>query len=286
MPVPELMSGMSKLTTSDSPVLWYSLVCAKGAGDTGEVSSMIIYPTIELQQGRCVSLKRGRLNEPAIWHVDPIEMPRSFKEAGAEWMHVTDFDGVVGGSANNELLEEIIRTAGIPVQLGGGFRTRESVERWIDKGAGRIVIGTLASQDPELVKDLARSYPDQIVLAVDVWQGKVMTEGWQTVSAFTPEDFVAAFDSTPLAGVIITDIDSDMEEVEAQLGMVSGLAAQVRVPVVVRGVVNSVDDIARAKYIPNISGVLVGRALFSRDVDLAEALSVAQPRPEPVAEFQ
>ncbi len=247
---------------------------------------MIIYPTIELQQGRCVSLKRGRLNEPAIWHVDPIEMARSFKEAGAEWMHVTDFDGVVGGSANNELLEEIIRTAGIPVQLGGGFRTRESVERWIDKGAGRIVIGTLASQDPELVKDLARSYPDQIVLAVDVWQGKVMTEGWQTVSAFTPEDFVAAFDSTPLAGVIITDIDSDMEEVEAQLGMVSGLAAQVRVPVVVRGVVNSVDDIARAKYIPNISGVLVGRALFSRDVDLAEALSVAQPRPEPVAEFQ
>ncbi len=247
---------------------------------------MIIYPTIELQQGRCVSLKRGRLNEPTIWHVNPIEMARSFKEAGAEWMHVTDFDGVVGGSTNNDLLEEIIRTAGIPVQLGGGFRTRDSVERWIDKGAGRIVIGTLASQDPELVKDLARSYPDQIVLAVDVWQGKVMTEGWQTASAFTPENFIASFDSTPLAGVIITDIDSDMEEVEAQLGMVSALAAQVRVPVVVRGVVNTVDDIARAKYIPNISGVLVGRALFSRDVDLAEALAVAQPRPEPVAEFQ
>lgn len=247
---------------------------------------MIIYPTIELQQGRCVSLKRGRLNEPTIWHVDPIEVARSFKEAGAEWMHVTDFDGVVGGSANNHLLEEIIRTAGIPVQLGGGFRTRDSVERWIDKGAGRIVIGTLASQDPELVKELARSYPDQIVLAVDVWQGKVMTEGWQTASAFTPEGFISAFDSTPLAGVIITDIDSDMEEVEAQLGIVSALAAHVRVPVVVRGVVNTVDDIARAKYIPNISGVLVSRALFSRDVDLAEALAVAQPRPEPVAEFQ
>ncbi|WP_050929431.1 HisA/HisF-related TIM barrel protein [Aestuariivita boseongensis] len=247
---------------------------------------MIVYPTIELQQGRCVSLKRGRLNEPVIWHVDPIETARKFREAGAQWMHVTDFDGVVGGNANNTLLEDIIRTAGIPVQLGGGFRTRESVVRWIDKGAGRIVIGTLATQNPDLVKELARSFPDQIVLAVDVWQGKVMSEGWRAATAFTPEDFIAAFSDTPLAGVIITDIDSDMEEVEAQLGMVSGLAAQVRVPVMVRGVINTVDDIARAKYIPNISGVLVGRALFSRDLDLAEALAVAQPRPEPIADFQ
>lgn len=247
---------------------------------------MIIYPTIELQGGRCVSLKRGRLNEPMIWHVDPVDTARSFAAAGAEWMHVTDFDGVIGGSENNELLEEIIRAAGIPVQIGGGFRTRDSVERWIDKGAGRIVIGTLATQDPELVKDLARSYPDQIVLAVDVWQGRVMTEGWRHASAFTPEAFIAAFDGTPLAGVLITDIDSNMEEVEAQLGMVSALAAEVRAPVIVSGVVNTVDDIARAKYIPNIAGLIIGRALFKKDVDLAEALDVAQPRPEPVAEFQ
>ena len=247
---------------------------------------MIIYPTLELQNGRCVSLKRGRLNEPMIWHVDPIETAKSFAAAGADWIHVTDFDGIDGGTTNNALLEDIIRVAGVSVQLGGGFRTREAVERWIDKGAGRIVISTLATQDPELVKELARAYPDQIVLAVDVWQGRVMTEGWRTASAFTPERFIAAFDDTPLASVIITDIDSDMEEVEAQLGMVSALAANVRVPVIVRGVVNTVDDIARAKYIPNIAGVIVGRALFRKDVDLAEALEVAQPRPEPVAEFQ
>ena len=247
---------------------------------------MIIYPTLELQNGRCVSLKRGRLNEPMIWHVDPIETAKSFAAAGSDWIHVTDFDGIDGGTTNNALLEDVIRVAGVSVQLGGGFRTRDSVERWIDKGAGRIVISTLATQDPELVKELARAYPDQIVLAVDVWQGRVMTEGWRTASAFTPERFIAAFDDTPLASVIITDIDSDMEEVEAQLGMVSALAANVRVPVIVRGVVNTVDDIARAKYIPNIAGVIVGRALFKKDVDLAEALEVAQPRPEPVAEFQ
>lgn len=247
---------------------------------------MIIYPTLELQNGRCVSLKRGRLNEPMIWHVDPIETAKSFAAAGADWIHVTDFDGIDGGTTNNALLEDIIRVAGVSVQLGGGFRTRDSVERWIDKGAGRIVVSTLATQDPELVKDLARAYPDQIVLAVDVWQGRVMTEGWRTASAFTPERFIAAFDETPLASVIITDIDSDMDEVEAQLGMVSALASNVRVPVIVRGVVNTVDDIARAKYIPNIAGVIVGRALFKKDVDLAEALEVAQPRPEPVAEFQ
>lgn len=247
---------------------------------------MIVFPTIELQNRRCVSLTRGRLDTPTIWHVDPVETARGFAAAGAQWMHVTDFDGVVGDGTNNDLLEDIIRSAGIPVQLGGGFRTRDSVERWIDKGAGRIVISTLAAQDPELVKDLARSFPDQIVLAVDVWQGRVMTEGWRTASAFTPDGFIAAFDGTPLAGVIITDIENDMDEVEAQLGMVSALAAQVRVPVIVSGVVRGIDDIARAKYIPNISGLIVGRALFRKDIDLADALEVAQPRPEPVADFQ
>ncbi|MEY8840829.1 HisA/HisF-related TIM barrel protein, partial [Cribrihabitans sp. XS_ASV171] len=168
----------------------------------------------------------------------------------------------------------------------GGMRSRDAVERWIDKGAGRIVVGTLAARDPGLVKQLAKYYPDQIVLSVDVWQGHVMTEGWRTHSAFTPEGFIREFADLPLAAIVVTDIDSDMEDVEAQLGLIAGLAAESRTPVIASGVVRTVDDISRLAYIPNISGALVGRALFRKSVDLAQALEMVRPAGEPVADFQ
>lgn len=246
---------------------------------------MLIFPTMQLQHGRCVTLDEGRLDAATIWHVDPVETARSFAAAGAQWMHLTDLDAVEGRDENTELVEEIIRTVGIPVQLAGGFRSRESVERWIDKGAGRIVIGTLAAHDPALVSEIAKYHPDQIVLAVDVWRGQVMTEGWRIPSAFTPDTFIQAFDDVPLAGIIVTDIDSDVEDVDAQLGLISGLAQIARSPVIASGVVRTVDDIARLTYINNISGALAGLSLFHKTMDLGEALSVAQPGPEPVAEF-
>ncbi len=247
---------------------------------------MRIYPTMELQNGRCVTLDKGRLEEAMIWHVNPTDTARSWSAAGAEWMHLTDFDAIEGRDTNVNLVEEIIRTAEMPVQLAGGMRTREHVEHWIDKGAGRIVIGTLAAWDPNLVKELAKLYPDQIVLAVDVWRGFVMTEGWRSQSAFTPEAFIDAFADTPFAAILITDIDSDMEDVEAQLGLISGLAQHSRTPVIASGVVRTVDDISRLAYIQNIAGALVGRALFRKAIDLSEALDVARAAHEPVAQFQ
>ncbi|WP_170605207.1 HisA/HisF-related TIM barrel protein [Ruegeria arenilitoris] len=247
---------------------------------------MRIYPTMELQNGRCVTLDKGRLDEAMIWHVDPVETARRWAATGAEWMHLTDFDAVEGRDTNSGLVEEIIRSAEIPVQLAGGMRTRENVEYWIDKGAGRVVIGTMAARDPNLVKELAKLHPDQIVLAVDVWRGYVMTEGWRTQSAFTPEAFIDAFADTPFASILVTDIDSDMEDVEAQLGLISGLAQHSRTPVVASGVVRKVDDISRLAYIHNIAGALVGRALFRKAVDLEEALNVATAAHEPVAQFQ
>lgn len=246
---------------------------------------MIIYPTLELHDGKCVSLTRGRVDEPMIWHVDPVETARKFAAAGAQWLHVTDIDALAGKGNNNELLERIIRAAGIPVQLGGGFRSRDAVERWIDKGAGRIVIGTMAAHDPDLVKEIAKYRPDQIVLAVDIFEGSVMTEGWRTRSAFDPRTYVKAFDEAPLAGIIVTDIDADIEDADASLGVITGLAEVTRHPVIARGTVRSVDDVARLKYVPNISGTMIGRALMSKDVDLEEALAIAAADPEPVAEF-
>ncbi|MFW8593275.1 HisA/HisF-related TIM barrel protein [Cribrihabitans neustonicus] len=247
---------------------------------------MIIYPTMELQNGRCVTLDKGRLDEPVIWHVDPVETAKSFAAAGAEWMHLTDFNAIEGDYRNEELITRIIRGAGIPVQLGGGMRSREHIEHWIDKGAGRIVISTLAARDPHMVKDLINHHPDQIVLAVDVYQGQVMTDGWRHSGAITPEDFIEAFDTLPLAGILVTDIDSDMTSVEAQLGLITGLARHARTPVIASGVVRTADDISRLKYVYNISGALVGRALYRKTLSLAKALEVARPEPEHVAEFQ
>ncbi len=247
---------------------------------------MIIYPTLELRNGKCVSLTRGRLDEPVIWHVDPVEIAKSFAAAGASWMHLTDIDALAGDGDNSSLIEEIIRSAGIPVQLGGGFRSRDGVAKWIDKGAGRIVVGTMAAYDPDTLRELAKFYPDQIVLAVDIFQGSVMTEGWRTKSAFSPESYIAAFDDAPLAGIILTDIDADIEDSDGTLGVISGLAGLTRHPVIARGTVRGVDDVSRLKYVPNIAGAIIGRALLSRDVSLEEALEVAQGDREPIAEFQ
>lgn len=246
---------------------------------------MILYPTIELFDGRCVSLNCGRLEEPHVWHVDPVEKAVEFAADGAEWLHITDFDALQGSDRNAGLVADIIRRAGVPVQLAGGMRTRERVEHWIDRGAGRVVLGTLGAQNPALVKALTKYHPDQIVLAVDVWQGKVMTEGWRQSSAFEPEGFIAAYADAPLAAVLVTDIDSDISEADATLGLITGLAGAAKTPVIASGLVRTLDDISRLKYVRNVAGAIVGRALFRKTFELAEALAVVQTAPEPAAEF-
>ncbi|MFK7874203.1 MAG: HisA/HisF-related TIM barrel protein [Paracoccaceae bacterium] len=246
---------------------------------------MILFPTLELLNGKPVSLRQGRLDEAEIWHIDPVALVRSWAEDGADWMHLTNFDWITNGAGSEDLVQQILRVAGIPVQLAGGFRTADGVADWIDRGAGRIVVSTLALQDPDTVKALARAYPDQIVLSVDVRKGRVMCEGWRTESAFRPVDFLREFNQAPLAGVIVTDIDSDLRDRDAQLGVVSGLAAAARAPVVASGVVHCLDDVARLKYVPNIAGALVGRALMRKSIDLRVALDLAASTPETVADF-
>ena len=247
---------------------------------------MILYPTIELLDGRCVSLVRGRLDEPQVWHVDPVEKAVSFAAAGAEWLHVTDFDGIRGDDRNRDLIDRIIHRAGAPVQLGGGFRSLHGIAEGIERGAGRIVLGTLAVLQPDLVKEAAKLFPDQIVLAVDVYRGKVMSQGWEAASVFTPEAFIRTFESDPLAAIVVTDIDADLDEAEDSMALVTRLAGLAKAPVIASGMAHSLDDISRLKYlVPHVSGALVGRALFNRSVDLGEALALAGARTERTAEF-
>ncbi|WP_417523166.1 HisA/HisF-related TIM barrel protein [Marinovum sp.] len=246
---------------------------------------MQLYPTIELQNGQPVSLYRGRLEEPQIWHLDPRDCVRGFAHAGAEWIHVTDFDAVAGQAPQDALLQELILAAEAPLQVGGGVRSRERIEQLLDMGVGRVVIGTAALNQPDLVHEAAKYHPDQIVLAVDVYQGRVMTHGWRETSAFAPGDFIDHFKGDPLAAIMVTDIDSDLSDAEASLALVTDLAAQSRHPVIASGLVRTLDDLARLKYVRNVAGAVVGRALFNKSVDLGEALALAAAPVEEVAGF-
>ena len=248
-------------------------------------NEMIIYPTIEIQNGRCVSLVRGRIEEPEIWHVDPLAKAKEFARLGAEWMHVTDLDAVKGLNTNRDLVLKVIQNAGIPVQLGGGFRSRGRVEEWFDLGAARIVLGTLAVQEPAMVKDLVKRHPDKIALTVDVWKGKVLVDGWRTSSAYTAEAFIKAYAGTPFAAIIVTDVDADTAGTEASLSMIATLSDIARVPVIASGAIRSIDDVARLKYASHISGAMVGRALYNKTIDLEEALAEARSDLGEVAEF-
>lgn len=246
---------------------------------------MILYPTIELQNGRCVSLFRGRLEEPQIWHVDPVKKAVEFAAAGSEWVHVTDFDAISGSDRNRDIVDEIIRKAGAPVQIGGGFRSIPAIEAAIERGAGRIVLGTIALLQPNLVKKAAKLFPDQITLAVDVYQGRVMSDGWREASSFSPEDFLQTFEKDPLAAVIVTDIDANLDEAEDALALTTHLASLAKAPVIARGIARSLDDISRLKYVPYVSGAIIGRALFDRSLNLEEALALAGEPTGATAEF-
>ncbi|NNE51722.1 MAG: 1-(5-phosphoribosyl)-5-[(5-phosphoribosylamino)methylideneamino] imidazole-4-carboxamide isomerase [Sulfitobacter sp.] len=246
---------------------------------------MDLYPLIELLEGRCVSLFRGRLEEPQIWHVDPVAKANEFSQAGADWIHITDFDALQGDQRNQETIREIIRTVSASVQLGGGIRSLKRIEEWIEAGAGRIVIGTLAVQQPNLVREAARAFPGQIVVAVDVLQGYVASEGWRGNSALEPSSVLEAFAQDPLAAFIVTDIDADLEETEDSLALITQLSTETKTPVIARGLTRTLDDLSRMNYVPRLSGAIAGRALFDRTIDLAQALEIVKPVPEERAKF-
>lgn len=245
---------------------------------------MQIIPAIEILGGKCVSLVRGDVENPAIWHVDPVARATEVAHAGAEWIHVTDLDALDGRNDNAELVGRIIREAEAPVQLGGGFASRERIAHWLELGAGRIVIGSAAAKWPDFVHEMAKYHPDTIVLAVDVLDGRVMIDGWRRASSFEPEAFIAAFADDPLAAVLITDIASDRGDSEEGIARIAALARHARAPVIASGVVRSRDDISRLKY-AGIDAAIVGRALFDRSLTLEDALHAARAEPEPVADF-
>jgi phosphoribosylformimino-5-aminoimidazole carboxamide ribotide isomerase len=246
---------------------------------------MILYPTIELMRGRCVSLRRGRFDSAVGWNQDPVDVALGFARVGAPAMQITDLDAIGGESQNQSVIAEIIRKVGIPVQVAGGFRTQDRIEQAMELGAARIVMGTVATRHPDWMRAMAKYYPDQIVLSVDVSKGRVMVDGWREPCVISPDTLIGAFADAPLAAVKITDIDNSIGSTDGSIGVISNLAKSARAPVIASGVVHTLEDVSRLKYIPNIAGALVGRAIVQGRIDLGEALDLAAEVNEPVAAF-
>ncbi len=241
---------------------------------------MIIYPDIELMDGKCVNLDRGRQDDPFVFHVDPIKTALDFQESGAEWLHIVDLDGVFqGGRHNAELICDIIKAVDIPVQVGGGIRTIANVEWWMDHGANRLVLGTVAVKDRTFVKNVCGRYPQRIVVSVDARGGHVVVEGWRETTIYTPLEVASDFQEVGAAAIIYTDIDRNDDLPDSSFASTTDLACSLSIPVISTGTVKSLDDIARLNNLPNIAGAVVGRALFRKTFTLEEALAVASQKP-------
>ena len=237
---------------------------------------MIIYPDIEIQNSQSVNLPRGLREEPVTYNLSPRDAARQFQAAGAEWLHIVDLDGVFqGGRHNAELMCKIIGEAKVPVQVAGGVRTENAVDWWFDHGATRVVLGTAAVKNRNLLRDVCARYPEKIVVSIDARGGYALIDGWRTRTSFTPMELARNFEDVGAAAIIYTDIDRFENHPESSFAATTEIAAAIRIPVISTGTVDTLDDVSYLKYLPNISGVIVGRALFSEAIRLEDAIAVA-----------
>lgn len=247
---------------------------------------MIVYPAVELLGGRCANLRAVSGAEPLIFNADPVATARDMVDRGAAWLHVSDLDAMADQGDNAALIREILRVAHGKVQVMGGVRSMAAVEAWAEAGAARIVIRAGALIEPEFVRAACRAYPDQIGLAIDVKDGFVFDPRGETATAYDPIEFASSFENIALSALILTDLDSDPEHGrEGALGFTSELARSVGTPVISRGLVGALDDVARLKYTYNIAGVVIGRALMQGAFTIEEALEAATPPTETTPPF-
>lgn len=236
---------------------------------------MILYPAIDLKDGLCVRLLRGDMAKVTVFNRDPAEQARQFADAGAQWVHVVDLDGAFAGKPKNAAaVEAILKAGGTKLQLGGGIRDRATVKAWLDKGVTRVVLGTAAVKDPDLVKAACKEFPGRVVLGIDARQGNAAVEGWAETSKISALDLARRFADVGAAAIVYTDIERDGALAGVNLIATAELARAVKIPVIASGGIASLDDIAALKA-EGIPGAILGRALYDGRVDLKSALALA-----------
>lgn len=238
---------------------------------------MKLFPAIDLKQGKCVRLVKGDMNQATVFNESPGDQAKQFADAGCEWIHVVDLDGAFAGKpVNADAVKAIILTAKVPVQLGGGIRDMAGIERWLEAGLSRVILGTAAVKNPKLVIDACRAFPGKIAVGIDARKGMVATEGWAETSTLSATELGKRFVDAGVAAIIHTDIDRDGVLAGANVAASAELAQAVPIPVIVSGGVSSIADIRAVKAAAKsgIAGVIAGRAIYEGRLDLREAIAV------------
>lgn len=238
---------------------------------------MILFPAIDLKDGQCVRLKLGDMNQATIFNDDPAAQAKQFEDQGFEYLHVVDLNGAFAGqSVNGDAVEAILDAVKFPVQLGGGIRTLAHIEAWLEKGLARVILGTVAVRDPELVRAACKAFPGQVAVGIDARGGKVAVEGWAETSELTATELAKRFEGAGVAAIIYTDIDRDGVLAGINWASTLDLARTTSIPVIASGGLASMDDIRRMTE-PDaqiLEGAISGRALYDGRIDSREALAM------------
>ena len=238
---------------------------------------MIVFPAIDLKDGRCVRLRQGDMDRATVFNDDPAAQALSFQRAGFEWLHLVDLNGAFEGrSANTPAIRSILSAIKIPVQLGGGLRDRAGIESWLEAGVKRVILGTVAVRDPEFVKEIAKTHPEKIAVGIDARNGKVAVEGWAEASTLDVTELAKRFEDAGVSAIIFTDIQRDGMLQGVNVEATAALARAISIPVIASGGVNGVGDVEKLSGAnAEIAGVVIGRALYDGRVEPAEALLAA-----------
>lgn len=243
---------------------------------------MILYPAIDLKGGECVRLWQGDMEKAVRFNENPAAQAASFEASGFAWLHVVDLDGAVAGkTVNGEAVRAILDAIKLPVQLGGGIRDLETIAAWLEKGIARVVLGTIALEEPDLVREAAQRFPGQIAVGIDAWEGNVAVRGWKESSGVSALDLARRYEEAQVAAIVYTDIQRDGTMQGVNVEATASLAEALSIPVIASGGVASIEDIKalRARAACGIAGAILGRALYDRRIDPKAALEVAKEKP-------
>ena len=235
---------------------------------------MILYPAIDLKDGQAVRLLHGEMDSATVFNEDPAAQAQAFAQAGGEWLHLVDLNGAFAGEPVNAApVEAILKSVKVPTQLGGGIRDIATIETWLEKGLSRVILGTVAVENPELVRDAARRFPGHVAVGIDARGGRVATKGWAEETNVNATDLAKSFEDAGVAAIIYTDINRDGAMGGPNVDATEAMARAVSIPVIASGGVSSLDDLTALKATGVISGAISGRALYDGAIDLGEALA-------------
>ncbi|HCM99204.1 MAG TPA: 1-(5-phosphoribosyl)-5-[(5-phosphoribosylamino)methylideneamino]imidazole-4-carboxamide isomerase [Rhodobacter sp.] len=238
---------------------------------------MILYPAIDLKDGNCVRLLRGDMDKATIFGADPAAQAASFAAAGCAWIHLVDLNGAFAGApVNAKAVRDILKEVDVPCQLGGGIRDMKTIEMWLSEGLSRVILGTVAVEDPNLVRQAARAFEGKIAVGIDARKGMVATKGWAEETTINVTDLARKFEDAGVAAVIYTDIDRDGAMQGPNIAATEALAHAVSMPVIASGGVSQMSDLLALRDTGVIAGAISGRALYDGAIDLTAALAALQ----------